>query len=461
MNQVVLAPGPSDDEFFGPVVDVPDGFKKAVGVVQVAMGQLGFLHRKIYNVLLANAYEGLGQGRMNFTLPVATLAEFSGFNSRDYQMVYDHCRELMQTEVQTINFDSKTKGKKPRRKRGATTLIADFDVIEGGTIQYGFSRKMAGILYEPEQYIWMTLSTQNRFDSKYELSLFENCIRYIGAGSTGFKDVSEWRDLLGANEPTYDEFKRLNSLVLKPATKGVNEKSGILIQPEFEREKRKVARIKFGVEENPQPSLLDYRNHSAIRGTKAYEEARAMGVEDVVIIHFFETKGEQYVADAIGYVKAKNPKDSAAYLAHTLRAGYGEKSPEDRRKLAEGRARAKLLNAKRQAEAEAKEAREDLAARFKAHQAARFEELIASRDEGEIAELGEAVMEALPNMPQYRRRWRALGQSYAALDVGNATDNVIFRYLRLEGLKRWGAPADYDQDAYAKAHAPEIAAQVE
>jgi len=40
-------------EFFNPP-DVPDSFKKSIGVVQVAMGKLGFLHRKLYNVMLAN-----------------------------------------------------------------------------------------------------------------------------------------------------------------------------------------------------------------------------------------------------------------------------------------------------------------------------------------------------------------------------------------------------------------------
>jgi len=172
MTTELQAPAKSDEFFNSAVVptDVPDGFKKAVGVVQVALGDLGFLHRKIYNVMLSNAYEGLGQGNTEFIISAASLAEFAGFNSNDYQMIYDHCRELMQFEVLTVDFDSKAKeaGKKPRRKRGGTTLIAGFDVVEGGFIQYSYSRKMADILYDPEQYIWMTLSAQNRFDSKYD-----------------------------------------------------------------------------------------------------------------------------------------------------------------------------------------------------------------------------------------------------------------------------------------------------
>ena len=68
------------EEFFHPA-DVPDSFKKAIGVVQVAMGKLGFLHRKLYNVMLANAYEGLGQGRMQFSIPASMMAELAGLDS--------------------------------------------------------------------------------------------------------------------------------------------------------------------------------------------------------------------------------------------------------------------------------------------------------------------------------------------------------------------------------------------
>ena len=132
----VVRPKPQDAFFSG--LDVPDRFKKSIGVVQVAMGKLGFLHRKLYNVMLANAYEGLGEGKTQFFIPTSLLAEWSGFESNDYQLIYDHCRELMSTEVLTMNFDNRPKGRS-RRRRGGTTLVADFDVVEGGTVTYSFS----------------------------------------------------------------------------------------------------------------------------------------------------------------------------------------------------------------------------------------------------------------------------------------------------------------------------------
>ncbi|MGB1207650.1 MAG: replication initiation protein, partial [Paracoccaceae bacterium] len=329
------------EEFFHPA-DVPDSFKKAIGVVQVAMGKLGFLHRKLYNVMLANAYEGLGQGRMQFSIPASMMAELAGFDSNNYQVLYDHCRELMQTEVLTVDFDKRQKGtgRRRTRRRGGTTLLADFDVVEGGVISYSFSPKMAQLLHEPDQYIWMALSVQSKFSSKYELSLFENCIRYIGVKTTGFKDVADWRSVLGAEDPTYDQFKDFNKKVLKPAIQGVNSKSGIIIDPEFEREKRRVARIKFNVREDPQLSLLDHRAHSQIRQTDAYKAVRAVGLDDVVAIHFIETKGEEAVCEAVAYVREKAPKNPGGYLISALKSGYGQKTLADRERQALSEARA-------------------------------------------------------------------------------------------------------------------------
>ncbi|MDY6868817.1 MAG: hypothetical protein SVT56_13125, partial [Chloroflexota bacterium] len=170
MNQeVARVGGKNEADFFNPP-NIPDSFKKAVGVVQVAMGRLGFLHRKVYNVLLANAYEGLGQGKTSFAIPVRTLAELSGFESNDFQMLYDHGLDLVRTEVEFIDFDSKTARKgRGKRRRGATTLISDFVVVEGSMVTYSYSPEMAKKVYEPEQYVWMAISAQNRFSSKYEL----------------------------------------------------------------------------------------------------------------------------------------------------------------------------------------------------------------------------------------------------------------------------------------------------
>ena len=448
MTKTDLVVEADQDAFFSPP-DVPDSFKKAIGVVQVAMGKLGFLHRKLYNVMLANAYEGLGEGRTQFSIPASMMAELAGFESNNYQVIYDHCRELMQTEVLTVDFDKRRRGRASgNRRRGGTTLVADFDVIEGGTITYSFSPKMAQLLHEPEQYIWMALSAQSKFSSKYELSLFENCIRYIGVQTTGFKDVADWRAVLGAEDPTYNQFKDFNKKVLKPAIQGVNSKSGIIVAPEFEREKRRVARIKFNVREDPQLSLLDHRVHSKIRETEAYKAARDMGLQDVIAIHFIETKGEAAVMEAVTYVQQKKPKNPTGYLVHALKSGYGEKTPEEREKAAAAQQRALEAQDAKQAAEDAERAHKALEGRFRAHQRARVEEILAELSADDREAVRETVSHDIP-IPTVAKQWDDIDRDLARIgEMKRAGRSIIENRLHEAVLGRWGAAHDRDIELF-------------
>lgn len=422
---------------------VPDNFKKAVGVVQVAMGSLGFLHRKIYNVLLANAQEGLKDGETVFTLPVSVIAELAGFNSNDRQMLYEHGRDMVKTLVEFVDFDgAQKKGRRKQNSRGATTLLASFREFENGMVTYSYSPDMVRLLQEPEQFVWIALSTQRKFSSKYELNLYENCLRYVDVGSTGFKDVERWRKLLGATDATYDEFKHLNSLVLKPTIKGVNEKSGILLEPEFEREKRKVARIKFTIRENEQLSLLDYASHKEIRATQAFADATKMGLLDVQAIHWIEARGAQYVAEAVEYVKkqGKKAKKPSSYLLNALNQGYGEKSPAEREKAV----KAVEMKSKRE-KAEAEKERVSTAAReLEAnHYAAVNSEGLRLLFERPQAEQN-AFLQGLTQKSNmlalngYKQRWKALEGDISLLVSSDRIDGFILSEIGRFAFAEWG-----------------------
>lgn len=448
-SSTALAPVDQED-FFHPA-SVPDRFKKAVGVVQVAMGDLGFLHRKIFNVLYANASEGIEKGILKYGIHIASLAEGAGFDSNDYRLVYDRLSEIESTASDFLDFDfdpKTTKGRK-RRKITRTSLISSFTICDDGMIYYEFSSKMAELLADPDRYIWMVLSVQRKLDSKYELALFENCVRYVGVGSTGLKDVDDWRKLLTATDPTYDEYKHFNNLVLKKATKGVNQKSGIIVEPEVEREKRRVKRLGFKVRENPQMFLLDHQRESRQRETEAYKALRDMGLTDVEALHWLDAKGEDAVLETVTYVKGQKIKKSPqAYLIDALSRGYGEKTPEERRKAVEGRAKAKELKAARAAKEEAEREEEALKLRFKARQEARYADVLAGQGKAELEVFGVVVKDALPQMPAYLKRWEAVGRDYRKLDPDNMTDGGILRFVRLEALKRWGVDADHDLEAF-------------
>ena len=397
--------------------------------------------------MLANAYEGLGEGKTQFSIPTSLLAEWSGFESNDYQLIYDHCRELMSTQVLTMNFDNRPKGRS-RRRRGGTTLVADFDVGEGGTVTYNFSPKMAKLLHEPDQYIWMALSTQNKFSSKYELNLFENCIRYIGVNTTGFKDVEDWRAVLGAEEATYNQFKDFNKKVLKPAIKGVNSKSGIIVDPEFEREKRRIARIKFNVRENPQLSLLDHHTHSKLRESDGYKALREHGIEDVLALHFVEQKGETAVLEAVAYVADKTPKNPTGYLVHTLKQGYGEKTSAEREQAAQAEERAAAAKAAREAEAERERAEHVLKERFRAHQVARTAAILADLSVDDYAWVQTTISDDIA-IPAVAQKWAEVDRDIGRLnEMPKMARGIMQSRLHKVVLGKWGRQEDQDIEAF-------------
>lgn len=439
---------PSD--FFDPP-EIPNAFKKAVGVVQVAMGKLGFLHRKIYNVMLANAHAGLSEGKTSFTIRTSDLAEMAGYNSHDFKQVYDACENLLDVDVQFFAFDFHGGEKKKRqRRRGLTRLLAGFSYSEGGVVTYSYAQEMCDLLSDPKQYIWMSLKVQNRFSSKYELNLFENCMRYLNVGSTGFKDVSEWRALLGAEDPSYDTFKSLNRSVIKPAVQGVNDKSGIIVSPEYQREKRKITKLKFSVTENLQMSLLDHQEHDRIRSTSVYSQATKFGLKDVEAIYWIETRGDAYVSDAVAYVEAKKAvKNPTGYLMRALREGFGEKSPEERIREETARQKAEAVKAKREAEERAETEARKVQTQFNEQRREKGRALIATLDAAARAELREKAKGVVPVYGRLRQRLEAVNGDIGQLS-DSPNDKLIAGYIATEALKKWGQREDWDIQAYCE-----------
>ncbi len=80
------------------------------------------------------------------------------------------------------------------------------------------------------------------------MALYENCVRYREVGSTGWMAIEVFRQLLGCDgQTTYDEFKRLNDQVIKPAVREVNETSDIEVTPEYKRQSRKVQSVRMKI----------------------------------------------------------------------------------------------------------------------------------------------------------------------------------------------------------------------
>lgn len=296
--------------------------RKHVGAVHVG-GDLGLLGRKLSNVLLLNAYDDLLTQSVH-KIPVGIMSEMLGFDSKNTGALKDALKKIASTPIE---FDILHAA--GDEEWGVTTLLSSAN-IRNGMVTYEYSRELANRLANPEIYLLININVQKEFSGSYALALYENCLRFKRTGSTGWISVDIWRQLLGAEASTYDEFKHFNSEVIKKAVKEVCTVSNILITPEYERQNRRVTKIRFLVEDNPQRSISDASDseeNAAIRESETYRRLTKLGIAGRLAIDWIQhdpdraTKTAAYVEQQM---RAKKIRKNAGGYARTVFEGGGD-----------------------------------------------------------------------------------------------------------------------------------------
>ena len=259
-------------------------------------GKLSLLERKLSNVLLYNAYDDLLTQRVH-SINIYALAEVSGFNSHNVEVLKDAIRNLASVKIEwdIRNEDGSTKW-------GISTLLSSVE-IEKGVCSYEYSRALSEKFASPELYGIINLEIQKTFTSSYTLTIYEICSRYKGilrnreTAYTPWYSLEEFKKFLGIEDSEYYSiFKELNRKIIKPS---VSEISGslkkyigtdIVIVPEFKRIGRTVADIRFKITSNKQiPLALENREYEAIRKTEHYSQLVEFGMSDKGAIHVIKT----------------------------------------------------------------------------------------------------------------------------------------------------------------------------
>lgn len=219
--------------------------KKNVSAIHIG-GKFSLLQRKFFNVLLSNSYDEL-LTKEQHQIRVREICDSAGCDTNNTEVAKEVLRSLKNTEVtwNLLGDDDK------EEEWGVSSMIAEA-VIKRGVCTYAFSPSMRKKLYQPEMYARINLSIMSNFNRSYSLALYENTTRFRGLGTTGWKDVAFWRNVLGVEEGEYRLFKEFNKKVIKPAVKEMNSISDILLEPEYRRERRRVAHIRFNIKQNPQ-----------------------------------------------------------------------------------------------------------------------------------------------------------------------------------------------------------------
>lgn len=356
-----------------------ESVKKNVAAIHVS-GKLSLLQRKLSNVLLLNAYDGL-LSRRSHVIDARTLCVMIGYNSNDTDTLKEALRALVETtaEWDMLNDDG-------GREWGVSALLASAR-LRNGVCEYAYSPALAEKLHDPKIFALINLSIQREFSSGHALALYENCYRFVRTGSTGWWEIDVFRRLMGVHDSAYyQNFKHLNAKIIKPAVAEVNSVSNIVVNPEFRRQGRVVSHVRFLIRETAQGPVVEHGSAADDETAALREKLRALGVSERLARQWLDEHGAPYVAEKLDYVataarKGRVRGSPVGYLSAALRDDWrvSEPTPPPLPPAAPKLA----IAPERAAAARVEEAREMLAALRRTHRAACFdavEALVAARN---------------------------------------------------------------------------------
>lgn len=297
-----------------------ENLRKHVAAIHTS-GELSLLERKMANVFLLNAYDNLLNNRTH-KINVKLLATMLGWDESNNTTRLKAALEALASTPVTFNE------MKDGKESWKVMSMISFGQIENGICSYRYDEYLAERLYDPDIYATINLKIQRDIGSGYALSLHENCLRYKTVKSTGWWEIDKFRRLIGAENPHYDDFRRLNAKVIKPSVNEINKVTEIQISPEFKKEGRKVAFVRFLIKENPQQTLLnseDLDEYADIRNTKTYLKLREHGIGERLAI-LWTMQDEDRAKEVIEYVENKAIKKQVKGTT----AGYIRKLIEDK-----------------------------------------------------------------------------------------------------------------------------------
>ena len=298
--------------------------KKHVAAIRIS-NEVGLLPRKMWNVLLLNAYDSLLTNQQH-NINLKVLTDTVGFNSRNYTRIRESLEKLSSTGVTWDVGGKATEAGKWNKNFAVSSLLA-WAKVEDGMLSYGFSPILAELLFNPEIYQRISIAQQRLFKTAYGLALWENCVRYSNTGSTGMVPVEEWRLLLGATAKTYDEYRRLSQKVLTPAIKEVNKVSNIEIKMKTKRTNRKVSHIGFQVIMKKGSPLPTLEKLGMISDSNEFRELMQHGITEVQAKIWIQEHGYAYIREKLILLDEKLSTNSitssaAGFLAAAVRDDY-------------------------------------------------------------------------------------------------------------------------------------------
>ena len=310
--------------------------------------EVNLLQRRTWNILLANAYDDL-EKQDEFSVPIRELCAVLRYGSRNDKHLKQLLRELVDIKVEWNVLE------KDKQEWGIAVLLAQAQIING-VLTYGYAPVLRKKLHNPDMYAKISLSLQNKFDSKHALALYELAVDYFdvrrGHGETPWMTIADFRKLMGVGEDEYVRFKDLSRYVVQKAVGEINDRSDLQVAVDYKKENRWVRAVKFRIRKNPRevedaPALpipnpqMDLElDDGGVENTELLETLeKEFGIHRDTAIGFLKSKDEFYIEEVLATVrdkiKAGKVDDVPAYTVRALEKDYRKKKTAQDRETEE------------------------------------------------------------------------------------------------------------------------------
>lgn len=213
--------------------------KKASGLIQMT-NKLTRSQRAIYNYLLYVVKEELRSNpeQQRFEANITDIKKYTGAQNNT------HIKEsILKIQVVKVSFNVLSKSKKEWRKD--IGLILDVDTQEEGFVSFSMEEELIGAINHPDMYGLVDLKVIKGMQSKHSIALYEFISDYLKIGKKRVY-LDDFKVLMGIDpQKGYKRFCDLNSGVITPAIKEINEKTSIALNVEPIHRGRKVTALEF------------------------------------------------------------------------------------------------------------------------------------------------------------------------------------------------------------------------
>lgn len=213
--------------------------KKASGLIQMT-NKLTRSQRAIYNYLLFIVKEALRTNptQQRFEANITDIKKYTGAQNST------HIKKNISL-MQDIKVSFNVLGKSKKDWKKDVALIVNVDVSEEGYVSFSMEEELIAVINKPDMYGLVDLTVIKDMQSKHSIALYEFISDYLKIGKKRVY-LDDFKVLMGFDPQTgYKRFCDLNSRVINPAIKEINEKTSIALAVEPIHRGRKVTALEF------------------------------------------------------------------------------------------------------------------------------------------------------------------------------------------------------------------------